>query len=449
LEQIKKHESAEVKVAVVDVDGILRGKYMQKEKFLSASKGGFGFCSVIFGWDSGDLTYDNVPFTGYHTGYHDTSAVIDLSTYRQIPWENNIPFFLADFPDTSVSPPAPCPRTLLRKVVRHANDMGYEPLIGVEFEWFNYKETSETMATKQYLDPTPITPGMFGYSLLRAAQNREFFRSILDNMRKFNVPVEGLHTETGPGVYEAAILFSGALEAADRGVLFKAGVKELGHSLGIMPSFMAKPSSTLPGCSGHLHQNLADTRDRKNLFYDEKDPLHMSDLFKSYLAGQLHLLPEFLPFFAPTINSYKRLVDGYWAPTTPTWGVDNRTVGIRVLPGSAKTTRLEFRVTGSDMNPYIAIAASIAAGLWGVKHKLKLTSPQVSGSGYAAAQQHGIQRLPRTLAEATEKLHNSKVAREVLGADFVDHYVETRRHEQRLFENAVTNWEVKRYFEAI
>jgi len=156
-----------------------------------------------------------------------------------------------------------------------------------------------------------------------------------------------------------------------------------------------------------------------------------------------------LPFYAPTINSYKRLVDGYWAPTTPTWGVDNRTVGIRVLPGGAKTTRLEFRVTGSDMNPYIAIAASVASGLWGVQQKLKLNSPQIKGSGYDEAKKHGIDRLPRTLAEATDKLSKSTIAREMLGNDFVDHFVETRKHEIRVFETEVTNWEVKRYFEAI
>jgi len=289
---------------------------------------------------------------------------------------------------------------------------------------------------------------MFGYSILRAGQNREYFTSILDNMEKFNVPIEGLHTETGPGVYEAAIKFGKAIESGDRGALFKASIKEIAHSFGIMPSFMAKPSSILPGCSGHLHQNLVNVGDGKNAFLDENDPNKMSPIFKSYLAGQLQLLPELLPFFAPTVNSYKRLVDGFWAPTTPTWGMDNRTVGIRVLAGG-KATRLEFRVTGSDMNTHLAIAASVAAGLWGVRNKLKLTSPQVTGSGYLASKEHGIERLPRTLHEATDKLSKSAVARELLGSDFVDHYVDTRRHEYRMFEKEVTNWEIMRYFESV
>lgn len=447
LEEVRQSKSDVVKVAGVDLDGILRGKYMAKDKFFSAVKGGFGFCSVIFGWDSGDICYDHVKFTGYHTGYHDTMAVVDLSTYRKIPWENDIPFFLLSFVEKDNKPLHICPRQVLKKVVQESRDMGYEPLIGVEFEWFNYKETSHTMAEKKYVEPKPLTPGMFGYSILRAGQNREYFTSIMSNMEKFNVPIEGIHTETGPGVYEAAIKFGRALESADRGVLFKASVKELAHPMGIMPSFMAKPSSNLPGCSGHLHQNLANVSDQKNAFLDESDPDKMSPLFKSYMAGQLQLLPELLPFFAPTVNSYKRLVDGFWAPTTPTWGMDNRTVGIRVLAGG-KATRLEFRVTGSDMNPHLAIAASVAAGLWGVKNNVKLTSPKVTGSGYLASKEHGIDRLPRTLQEATEKLAKSKIAREILGEDFIDHYVETRRHENRLFEREVTNWEIQRYFES-
>ena len=184
------------------------------------------------------------------------------------------------------------------------------------------------------------------------------------------MPIEGLHTETGPGVYEAAIAFSEALEQADRAILFKTGAKEIGKRFGVMPSFMAKWSQAYPGCSGHIHQSLSDGK--SNLFYDAKNPRRMSKLFESYLAGQVACMMEFAPLIWPTINSYKRLVDGFWAPVKPTWGMDNRTASFRVIAGSPKATRLETRCPGADVNPYLAMAAVIAAGLHGVEKGLKL-----------------------------------------------------------------------------
>ena len=212
---------------------------------------------------------------------------------------------------------------------------------------------------------------MFGYSLLRMGDQRGFFNALMDEMLAFGVPIEGLHTETGPGVYEAAIAFSGALEQADRAILFKTGTKEIGKRFGVMPSFMAKWSQAYPGCSGHIHQSLSDGR--SNLFFDAKSPRRMSKLFESYLAGQVACMMEFAPLIWPTINSYKRLVDGFWAPVKPTWGIDNRTASFRVIAGSPKATRLETRCPGADVNPYLAMAAVIAAGLHGVEKGLKLT----------------------------------------------------------------------------
>ena len=184
----------------------------------------------------------------------------------------------------------------------------------MEFEWFNFKETPESLREHAFAKPQPITPGMFGYSLLRASQNQPFFTALMDELLKFRVPIEGLHTETGPGVLEAAILYSDPLEAADRAVLFKASAKEIGHRFGIMPTFMAKWNEKLPGCSGHMHQSLMDASG-KNLFFDDSDPHKMSATFKHYLEGQMLLLHEILPFFAPTINMYKRLVEGVYTPT--------------------------------------------------------------------------------------------------------------------------------------
>jgi glutamine synthetase len=287
---------------------------------------------------------------------------------------------------------------------------------------------------------------MFGYSILRQAHNQPYFDALLTDLRAFGVPLEGLHCETGPGVFEAAILYDSALEAADRAQLFKASVKEIGHRFGILPTFMARWNTELPGCSGHAHQSLWSADGEHNVFFDEDSPDRMSDVFRSYVAGILTLLPELLVFFAPTVNSYKRLVDGFWAPTKPTWGLDNRTVACRVIPGSASSTRLEMRVPGADVNPYLAVAACLAAGLWGVERGLSLDQPATQGSGYA---DESVDRLPRTLHEATTRLAESKTAREILGEAFVDHFVSTREWEWRKFGDAVTDWELRRYFEVI
>jgi glutamine synthetase len=329
-------------------------------------------------------------------------------------------------------------------VLKRAEKLGLQPMCGLEFEWFNFRETPQSWAAKKGVDPTPITPGMFGYSLLRAGENREFFNALLDELLAFGVPIEGLHTETGPGVYEAAIQFSEALEAADRALLFKAGAKEIGARFGIMPSFMAKWNAQYPGCSGHLHQSLSDGR--KNLFFDSKRPHGMSRLFESFLAGQIAVAMEFAPMFWPTINSYKRLVDGFWAPVKPTWGIDNRTASFRVIAGGPKSTRLETRCPGADINPYLAVAALLAAGLHGVEKNLKLDAPPITGTNVGA---ENMPRAPRSLAATTEIFRRSEVARDWLGDDFVEHFALTREWEWRQWQDGVTDWELKRYFEII
>ena len=240
-----------------------------------------------------------------------------------------------------------------------ANKQGYSPFFSQEFEWYNFAETPQTANDKHFKNLTPLTPGMFGYSILRSSLENPYFTDLFELLKKFNVPLEGIHTETGPGTYEAAISYSDILEAADRAVLFKTAVKEIAYKHGVMATFMAKINENLPGCGGHVHQSLWDKTAKKNLFYNEKDKIKMSSLMKSYVAGQLYCLPYILPMFAPTINSYKRLVEGAWAPTTLTWGIDNRTVALRVLAGSSKSCRLETRVIGSDVNPYLAMAGCL------------------------------------------------------------------------------------------
>jgi glutamine synthetase len=440
LARMGEEKVEKVKLAIADVDGILRGKVIGFEKFRSIASTGFGFCDVVFGWDAADSAYDNGAYTGWHTGYPDAVAKVDVSTMRRVPWEGGLPFFLTDLGGGDV-----CPRSLLKRVIARVADAGYSAYFSQEFEWYNFVAPS-TPGGLSVSELKPMTHGMFGYSILRASQGSGFFHALFDSLKAFDVPLEGLHTETGPGVLEAAILYSDVLEAADRAVLFKTAVKEIGHRHGILPTFMAKINPELPGCSGHVHQSLWAVDGSRNLFYEEGSPTKMSPLMESYIAGQLYCLPSILPMVAPTVNSYKRLVEGAWAPTTLTWGIDNRTVALRALPGGDKSTRLETRVVGSDTNPYLAMAACLAAGFYGVQNGLRLTTPATKGNGYAELQ-YGA--LPRNLWEATQAMKQSPLAVELFGQGFVDHFIRTREWEWRQFGKAVTDWELQRYLEII
>jgi glutamine synthetase len=448
VEAVKASGASKVKVGVSDIDGVLRGKLLHKDKFFSVAEaypdGGFGFCDVVLGWDMTDSCYDNAAVTGGQHGFPDALTRLDLDTFRQVPWDDGIAFFLGEFVNADGSAHALCPRQTLKRVLKRAEKMGFSVMAGMEFEWFNFLETPQSWAAKQGVNPEPLTPGMFGYSLLRMMRNREYFKALMDEMPAFGIPIESLHTETGPGVLEAALGFSEALAQADRAVLFKTGAKEIGMRFGIMPSFMAKPHAKLPGCSGHIHQSLSDGQ--HNLFYDAGNPRKMSPLFESYVAGQVACMMDFGPMLWPTINSYKRLVDGFWAPVKPTWGIDNRTASFRVIAGSPKATRLETRCPGADVNPYLAMAAVVAAGLDGVEKGLTLTAPPISGSNAGA---DNIARAPRTLIETTRIFQQSDIARDWLGDGFVDHFAATREWEWRQWLDAVTDWELKRYFEII
>jgi glutamine synthetase len=227
--------------------------------------------------------------------------------------------------------------------------------------------------------------------------------------------------------------------------LFKTSAKEIAARFGILPSFMAKWNSRLPGCSGHVHQSLWDAAGERNVFHDAQGVHQMSVTYRQYLAGLLRALPEILPLFAPTVNSYKRLVDGYWAPTKPCWGVDNRTVAFRHIIGGAHATRLEARVPGSDANPYLTISGCLAAGLSGIEDSLELGAAPLTGSAYDAP----IPRLPRTLLEATTVMRSSTLAKRLFGEAFVEHFTSSRLWEWQQFGDAVTDWELQRYLEIV
>ena len=435
-----------VKVGGFDIDGILRGKLISLDKLWSAVEKGFGFCDVIFGWDIADVLYDNSTLTGWHTGYPDAGARIDPSTMRFLRHEPDTAHFLADFWGEDGKPHPACPRNLLKRIVARAEAAGYSPRFSAEFEFFVFEETPDTLNGKGFRDLKPISPGMFGYSWVREGQHADFLHDILDTCTEYLIPIEGIHTETGPGVYEAAIEYSNAVLAADRAALFKTTMKQIARRHGLSVTFMAKWNADLPGCSGHLHQSLWDSGGEENLFADPAGAHGLSDVGRAYIAGLVKLAPELTALYSPFVNTYKRYVPGVWAPLNATWGVENRTCAVRVINGPGKkATRAEYRQTASDINPYIAMATNLAAGLWGVEHRPELPAP-VTGDATAPADHRP---LPLTLAKAVELLAQSETAREILGEAFVDHYVRTRDWEARQYQTAVTDWELRRYFEAV
>jgi glutamine synthetase len=444
IELIRELDVKNVKFAVTDIDGVLRGKIISTQKFQKAIIDDIGFCNVIFGWDINDQCYTNSKVSGWHTGYPDEFATIDPDSYRRIPWEDGKPFFLGDF-SSSANLKGVCPRSVLKELHAEALKLGFLPKFSAEFEWYNFAETPNSFKEKQYLNPTPITPGMFGYSVLRASQNSGYINQLFNDLHTFGIPIEGLHTETGDGVYEAAITYTDILAAADQAALFKSSVKEIASLHGYIASFMAKWNPILPGCSGHLHQSLWN-EEGDNLFYDENSDHHMSETMRQYLAGLLHCLPVLMPIFAPTINSYKRYVEGSWAPTSVSWGVENRTTALRVINNNAGSMRIENRVPGADTNPYLTMAASLAAGLYGIKNKLKLHTERTVGNEYEKAD---AIKLPNTLEEAVAKMKSSTLAAELLGIEFIDHFVRTREWEIAQFDSTQPNWEMKRYFEIV
>jgi glutamine synthetase len=432
-----------VKVGLVDTDGVLRGKYVSAEKFLSGLKSGLGFCDVVLGWDVEDQPYDNVQFTGWHTGFPDAPVRVIAESCREIPFEPATLFFLCEF-----LPPADvlCPRGVLRRVIEACHGAGYYPSAAFEYEFFVFQETPQSVREKGYRNLQPLSPGSFGYSILRSTTGAEFFQAILTLCDEMGMPLEGLHTETGPGVLEAAITVDDALAAADKAVLFKTFVKVLAQKHGLMATFMAKWSHQQAGQSGHIHLSLKN-KEGLNTFFDGLEPKNISSTMRHFIGGQQALMPDLLAMIASNVNSYSRLVPGYWAPTNATWGVENRTCALRAIPGSAKSQRVEYRVAASDANPYLALAAALASGLWGVQNRLEPDEP-IDGNGYTAECVEA-RVLPETLWDAAQRFKASPIARRLFGDVFVDHYAASREWEERAFRKHVTDWELARYFEII
>jgi glutamine synthetase len=439
-----------VKLALTDIDGVMRGKYLSLEKFASVAKSGGAFCDCVLGWDVEDKLYDNVKFTGWHTAFPDAPFRLDLSTERRLADEGGIPFFLGEFTDAKTGGRHPlCPRSLLQKVLDRAKAMGFGAKIGYEYEFFVFDETPHSVREKGYKGLKPLTPGNFGYSVLRNSTESDLFTGLLDYHESLGCAIEGLHCETGPGVIEAALAPDEALRGADKAAVFKTFTKVFFQKRNKMATFMAKWSLDYPGQSGHMHQSLFDLKTGEPVFHKAGGREGMSPTMERYVAGMQKYLKPFLSLCAPTVNSYTRLVKGAWAPTSATWGVENRTTALRVIPGGAKTQRMEFRLGAADGNPYLVAAACIGAGLLGIERKLTLGEP-VRGSAYEVQDKLPEElQLPGNLRDSLRNLRASKEAVELFGAEFVDHFANSREWEVREHERQITDWQLQRYFEII
>ncbi|WP_444891912.1 glutamine synthetase family protein [Microbulbifer sp. JMSA004] len=441
---VEERGLSHVKVGLFDTDGVMRGKYMSRAKFLSSLEKGFSFCDVVLGWDVKDQLYDNTRYTGWHTGYPDAPVRILPESCRDVPFEDDMLLFLAEFDGRAQ---ALCPRAVLRRVIERCRSLGFDPYAALEYEFFLFDETPESVRSKGFRNLKPFTPDVFGYSILRNSVHGELYREILELSERMDFPLEGLHTETGPGVLEAAIAVDGVEAAGDKAALFKTFIKVLAQRMGLMATFMSRWSSEYPGQSGHIHLSLRNSGSGDSAFFDSGQPDGISQVMRQFIAGQQRLMPQFLALMAPTVNSYRRLVPGYWAPTGASWGVENRTTALRAIPGGDTSQRIEYRLGAADANPYLALAAALGSGLYGVMQQWHPGEP-VTGNAYSL-ELEGEQVLPGTLWESTQQFKASEAAQELFGSDFVEHFSASREWEEREYRRHVSDWELERYFEII
>jgi glutamine synthetase len=440
---ISEHNIEVVKIGGADMDGVFRGKRILAPNFVEGLRGaGFPQCDVIFGWDIGEQLIDGLAVGSADTGFADVVMRPDLATFRAVPWEKGAAAVICDYANEDGSPLEVSPRHVLRRVVERATALGYEPRMAVEYEVRFFRETQQSLRAKGYRDLEPLSPGLNCYSIHHASLDEDVIGRVRRLMIEYGVPVEGYNREHGEGMYELNLHYAGAVTAADQAMLYKSGTKEIAAGCGAVPTFMAKYDDRIDGCSGHLHQSVWS--DKRNVFWDEGAPHHASDVMRNYCAGVLATLPEFMALYAPNVNSYKRFVAGSWAPTTRTWGIENRTAAVRAIASSPGAARLENRVPGADVNAYLGFAATLAGGLHGIERALEPPEP-VRGNAYASAERS----LPRSLAEAIECFARSELAREYFGAAFVEQYAAMRRWEVEQHGRAVTDWERARYFEQV
>ena len=441
---IRKDEVDTVLTVFPDGQGRLMGKRVVGRYFLDHVAGeGVHACIYLFTVDMEMEPLPGFKLTSWERGYGDMKMVPDMGTLRLIPWLPKTALVFCDVYTEEGEPIEEAPRWILKRQVERALSLGYVVKTGAELELYCFKESFDEARVKRYQDLRPVSGYLEDYHILQTTKEEPLIRAIRNGMEGADVPVECSKGEWGRGQEEINLRYAEALEMADRTTLYKHGAKEIANLQGCAVTFMAKYSRGAAGSSFHLHSSLWDRAGKKNLFF-ERGKQNGSPLFQHWLAGQMTLARELGYFYAPTVNSYKRYQAGSFAPTRIVSGWDNRTCGFR-LCGEGNGFRVENRIPGADANPYLAFAATIAAGLHGIKNKLK--PPRLyEGNAY---EDPTLPQVPKTLREAIMELERSKAAREAFGAKVVEHYLHTARLEQQAFDQVVTDWELMRNFERI
>ena len=427
-----------------DGQGRLMGKRVVGRHFVEHVAGeGVHACAYLL-----TVNVEMEPMPGYRfaswaTGYQDMKAVPDLTTLRRIPWLPKTALVFCDLFTEDGEPAEVSPRRILQRQVERAARAGYCVMVASELELYLFKESYAEARAKRYHDLTPVSHYAEDYHILQTTKEEPLVRAIRNGMEGAAVPVEFSKGEWSAGQEEINLRYAEPVEMADRHTLYKHGVKELAHLGGGSVTFMAKYDGGAAGSSFHLHSSLWDKSGKRALF-PEKGKRFGSALFGHWLAGQMRMAREFAYFYAPYVNSFKRYQAGTFAPTRIVAGWDNRTCGFR-LCGEGPSFRVENRIPGADANPYLAFAATIAAGLHGIEQKLP--APKIyEGNAYEDPK---LPQVPKTLREAILALEGSRVAREVFGAEVIEHYLHTARLEQQAFDQAVTCWELSRGFERL
>ncbi|UPJ48093.1 glutamine synthetase [Bradyrhizobium sp. 200] len=434
-------EARKALIGVCDFDGILRGKHVFADD-VSDEGWTIKFSEAVLGWDCSDRVIPANFGQEPPSIFGDANLRVLSGTARPVSNRHDRYLYLAEFAGGHESI---CPRGVLRKVLRRAADHGYSCAVGFEFEFMLFNESVETIEKKPYDQWVPLTRGPFGYSVARTLGSNELFEEILALCENARLPLSGLHFETGPGAIEASLRHCDALEASDRAVVFKSMLKSWAQKRGMMATFMAKVSENWPGQSGHIHISMSSNG--QNAFYEGEASRNISRTMSQFLGGQLKYMNDFCVLAAPNVNSYKRLRPGYWAPTCPSWGVDNRSCAVRVIPGDKSAHRLEYRLSGADVNPYLALACAIGSGILGIEENAVLAAPIV---GDASEEKHPpFERLPQNLSEATSRFEQSPKAMDVFGERFVEAFSRSRRWEWEAVQHRVSDCERQRYFEAI
>jgi glutamine synthetase len=438
---IASGETDTVVLAFTDMQGRLQGKFLHAAFFLESTlEHGTEGCNYLLAVDVEMNTVDGYDSTSWEKGYGDMLFVMDFDTIRRLPHRQGTVMIQCDLSLIDGSPVPMSPRTMLRKQVDKAAGHGWKALSGTELEFMIYENTFEDAWNKHYLELTPANQYNVDYSILGSSRVEPLLRTIRNTMYEAGMTVESAKGECNFGQHEIAFKYDDVITTADNHSVYKTAAKDIAHLQGKSMTFMAKPNAR-DGSSCHVHMSLRGL-DGELVFWDEQTG-ERTALYNHFIAGVLHTMREFTLFYAPNINSYKRFVKGSFAPTAVAWGLDNRTCSVRLV-GHGQSARMENRLPGGDVNPYLALTAMLAGGLYGIEHELEL-EPVTTGSGYTS----GAPTVPTTMHEARDLFANSAIAKEVFGEDVVKHYVNYADVEIAAFDSAITDWELRRGFERL